>query len=417
MSVQIAATCAVIVLAAAAPAALYDALKQPIMAVCVLCFGIPHGALDHIIFAHLWADSQSSRPPLSESSAQPAPDAATGEHGDASTPEHTLQAGIFFGTYFSIMCAWVIGWLFAPLATLAAFLAVSAYHFGESDLDYIHFSSTPIALAAFSSRGVLVVGLTLASDPALTLPIIQQIVDLSESTFASFCSWAMPLFVAQHAAVLLALWLTQSSTAERTEKPQDPFTFPSTVLCPTRAVWAREIARACLYVALFRLTDPLMGFSIYFGLWHALGSMSADVVNLKSSKSPWFLPAKPADKLSQPSPAESEPPQLADYARAYLLALPYSLVAITFMGMFYVVSTAAIDAQDSDPAKPHADVASIDPDIARAWAVFVMSIAVLTGPHIWIVAAKHWATSMSLDPFSLRTTLRTALQMGHAKQE
>lgn len=67
----------------------------------IACIGIPHGAIDHVIFM-----KNTNRSPL-----------------------------FFYSWYLFLIAVSVFLWMFLPLLSLIVFLLISAYHFGQSQLD------------------------------------------------------------------------------------------------------------------------------------------------------------------------------------------------------------------------------------------------------------------------------------------
>ncbi|KAI8923595.1 beta-carotene 15,15'-dioxygenase-domain-containing protein [Entophlyctis helioformis] len=416
---QIAATIAITAVACAAPPAVYAMLRTPIMLLLVLALGIPHGAFDHVMHEHLQhIRHRTSRSDRSHGALQLHGTTAA-RHG---TPTGSWLASMpsmaaMYTTYLLIMAAWSLSWTVAPSLTLAAFLAVSAFHFGESDLDAIDFAAAyppAVAPAVFASRGILLVGLTMASDPSISVPILTELV--GHDCHASH-PWLYPAIVTQHVAVLSALAVLHPSLASASAcghhktrsvagRHDSHARFPaaSTVSAPSARLWMCEMCRALLYVAVFRLTDPLMGFAVYFGLWHSLGSMAADIAFLKAGSHPMFGPSVASlDGTGSNSgnnekdaidaiAAHQDRVTLGDFARCYRAAVPYTAVAILSMAGFYAVfpllRNDATNATRSTVETAATGSQQVDTSV-RLWAVFVMAISVLTGPHVWVVAVKH----------------------------
>jgi hypothetical protein len=67
--------------------------------------------------------------------------------------------------YLAIMACCAGWWIAAPESALVAFLAVSAHHFGEAEGDAIAFTRHGHQTLFGLSRGLLVIGALLASDP------------------------------------------------------------------------------------------------------------------------------------------------------------------------------------------------------------------------------------------------------------
>jgi hypothetical protein len=110
--------------------------------------GIPHGALDHLLFYTIHSSST-----------------------------------VFYVTYLSILGLWCVGWSVLPNLTFWAFiiLSVNLYftirltykcvHFGEAELDY-----TTSSKGVYFSRGVYIIGNIAFSDYEITKPIIASLI-------------------------------------------------------------------------------------------------------------------------------------------------------------------------------------------------------------------------------------------------
>lgn len=69
--------------------------------IVILAFGIPHGAIDHVLFFKKNQVSQLK----------------------------------FYGAYFGLIVLFLVGWVFEPFWSFVFFLILSAFHFGESQLN------------------------------------------------------------------------------------------------------------------------------------------------------------------------------------------------------------------------------------------------------------------------------------------
>lgn len=83
---------------------------------CVIFIGLPHGAFDGALYALL---PQQQRP---------------------------RSLGLFLTIYSSITLAVILIWYLLPTATLAAFLLISAFHFGKGDTEIFYGKARLIAL-------------------------------------------------------------------------------------------------------------------------------------------------------------------------------------------------------------------------------------------------------------------------------
>jgi Brp/Blh family beta-carotene 15,15'-monooxygenase len=318
------------------------------MGICILGLGISHGALDHILYYEL----ENRRKELPE----------TKQYGE------WIRPLFFYINYLIIMIIWSALWDTQPQVAFWAFLVVSSYHFGEGDLDYIQGISGKMKIALYVSRGSLVVGLTLTCEPDVTLPIIQKLIVMDEILFRSLCKIALPFFIIQHVCALLLL--TKRAFQHNLNKvPTEPFPTEHKIL--DRNVCIYEFFRSTLFIALFLSTNPLIGFSVFFGVWHSATTIWGTIKFLKIQKHPAF---EPNMSISW-----------KDMLSFYVLAAPFTCISI--LGMLVVYKSRSVVGLDT-----------FDP--ALLWAVFIGCISVLTGSHMWILTAMHWA-EVTLDPCNL----------------
>lgn len=203
---------------------LADQVKYPALALCLLVIGIPHGSIDHIVTAKVY------------------------------NLRYTLRDQLpFYLYYFAMMIAMAVVWIISPLAGLLLFLAVTIYHFGQADLEHLNLSPIPKRLL-FLSRGTMIMGLVLFSDISYTGPVIQDITGLEilSSEFVVHYSFQINLFfVLQYLLIQTGL----IATSKETERNR----------------FLNLSIDSVLLAALFWIVNPILAFSIYFGLWHSLG--------------------------------------------------------------------------------------------------------------------------------------------------
>jgi Brp/Blh family beta-carotene 15,15'-monooxygenase len=195
-----------------------------ILFVAVIATGMPHGAVDHLVASQLWG----LRPTWSD------------------------QAK-FYGGYLAAMALYGGPWIVAPAWSLALFLVMTMYHFGQADLAYWQLPPLPARLL-YLSRGLFLLGLPIAAYPGIVDPIFEAIGGVHLLSWPLVSTAPGMLFaglVAQHG---LALALSV------------PYAEPE-------GAWAagREALNVGVLTALFGLVHPLVAFSVYFGGWHALG--------------------------------------------------------------------------------------------------------------------------------------------------
>jgi Brp/Blh family beta-carotene 15,15'-monooxygenase len=194
-----------------------------LLVVAVVSTGMPHGAIDHLVAAELygldftWSDQAK-----------------------------------FYGGYLALMALYGVFWVVTPVWSLVVFLGMTMYHFGQADLAY--WKLPPVgARLVYLSRGLFLIGLPIAAFPAQVDPIFDAIAGVQPSTW--------PL-LAEHATVVCAGLVLQHGLA-----------LGLASFRPSVGPWdrGREALNVVVLGTLFGVVHPLVAFSVYFGLWHALG--------------------------------------------------------------------------------------------------------------------------------------------------
>lgn len=201
-----------------------DQLTLPILLLSVFIIGIPHGAIDHIMATELYGLKNSLK-------------------------DHLL----FYASYLFIMLIIAVLWIYTPVAGMSLFLLISIYHFGQADMEDFLNSSAPSYLW-YILRGVLIIGLIVFSDPSTTYPIISEAVRMDPVAFEEFMPDAS-LF----SLILLSLYsaFTLWGILQKHFKQN-----------------LRFVADSILLAGLIVITGPLIGFAIYFALWHSIGHVN-----------------------------------------------------------------------------------------------------------------------------------------------
>lgn len=195
-----------------------------ILIISVFIVGIPHGAIDHIMAAELY-------------------------HLDQTLKGHLL----FYASYLFIMILVGMLWVLFPIAGMVLFLAISIYHFGQADIEDF-FTKNHSARIFYLNRGFLIIGLIIFSDTTITYPIIADAVHVNPELLFS----TMP----------------------------DPFTAITGIIFiytifSLAGIWKYRISNSLSYLSdsllliiLLLITGPLLGFAIYFSLWHSIGHIN-----------------------------------------------------------------------------------------------------------------------------------------------
>lgn len=184
----------------------------------ILLIGVPHGGLDGAVARRVgW-------------------------------PSGVLPWMLFHIAYLA-MAASVAGlwWLF-PLPSLMFFLAISAVHFGSSDIRHISPSSAGAAWLPLLAHAGLVV---------IAIPVLQS-------------AAVEPLF-----AVLVgaenSLWLLNK--IDQLLLPWAAALFAYAIYSVYQPRWRRSLLSLAVLIALAYLLPPLVSFALYFCLWHSRSHM------------------------------------------------------------------------------------------------------------------------------------------------
>ncbi|NID09820.1 Brp/Blh family beta-carotene 15,15'-dioxygenase [Fibrivirga algicola] len=193
----------------------------------LLAAGIPHGALDHLIEQR--RSAQANRP---------------------------FSMGWFILKYLLLIAAYGVGWLVSPVGSLVVFLVISAWHFGETDLENAP-ATVLWSLARFVCGGWVLAFILLTHWQEVN-PIIARIVQGDPYTIQV---WT---YLTRHTAAVMtgitALLMTLIGLS----------------------YWQRPIAinggRLLRLGVILLLTYPLPllpAFILYFAGWHALSSFGS----------------------------------------------------------------------------------------------------------------------------------------------
>lgn len=198
-----------------------NTLLQIISIVLILGIGIMHGATDHVLFLM----------------------------NECDTIKHKIPK-LFFTRYFLLLGAMGFIWWLAPLPALIIFLAISAYHFGQTQLQYLpmrekHLGKKILYLFwGASVLGMLIFGSTETS------------VNLLQSAFPN-AQW-LPFLLDNGQWIFGISFVTSLLTIP---------IFAYKLGAKASIIEGVEL----LIIALFSYsTDLLISFALFFGLWHSL---------------------------------------------------------------------------------------------------------------------------------------------------
>ncbi len=193
----------------------------PLVALVGIVLGVPHGAADHMV--PFWTDRRRPRP--------------------------REMAGVLAG-YLAVAAAAAVALVLAPAPTVAAFLVVSAVHFGRAEVVVSAETAgrrPPGPLGdgvTAAAHGLAVVGLPFVLWPAESA----QVLGLLAPWWGT--SWSAGTRSLLAAVVLLAVLAALVSCLRRGRRT--------------------EAAELVAVAVLFALVPPMAAFGVWFAGWHAL---------------------------------------------------------------------------------------------------------------------------------------------------
>ena len=214
-------------------------LELGLFALVMVSTGIPHGATDHLIYAKV--QSHRSRP---------------------------FSWKRFLGFYLFTMILYSLSWIFLPGFSLSIFLMISAYHFGQSQVLYIKWEAGSLKKRLL---GLAWGSLILSS---LLLMHLEEVITLLASIISipAFLSVSGPVQLAMFPTIcgLIVLLLWSQALRERA------MAIPE---------FLKEIASLTILLTTFYVAGLWLGFALYFGVWHALSSMLAEIEAFRKEQS------------------------------------------------------------------------------------------------------------------------------------
>ena len=284
------ASLAVLLLSSLWPAA-QSSWALPFFVLMMISTGLPHGATDHVI-----------------------------DRFQQQRQGNTFAWGRFLGVYLGAMLLYGLAWTLLPLLSLGLFIVISAYHFGQSQLLYVRGGEqSPLKMAMYLSWGLAVLTAIVGLHPAESGEVLAAL--LPGEQWRTLDGVWLPLLggSAGLGMLLLTVAWRQGRLSSR--------------------AYALEWLNLGLLLLISWQCSLLVSFAVYFGLWHSLASISAELQILR-----------------QEAPGYS----VRDFVRA---ALPFSL--ISFVGIGLLLGAGYWLA-----------------DFVSPYLLFFMAISVLTLPHM-----------------------------------
>ncbi|KAJ3128193.1 hypothetical protein HK100_009319 [Physocladia obscura] len=145
---------------------------------------------------------------------------------------------------------------------------------------------------------------------------------------------------------------------------------------------------------MFQIVNPLIAFAIYFGVWHSIGSIADEIEFLKAHNNPLFVPINQQQQVQEnliknnsnnqsksvfdSTYSDNRSTTVGDFVTFYKLAAPYTIASVVGMILFLV-----IDPMKTVDRRP----LSVSDKMSETtlWTIFIVSISVITGPHMWVM--------------------------------
>jgi Brp/Blh family beta-carotene 15,15'-monooxygenase len=211
-----------------------------ILVVSLAITGIPHGAIDHVIYQH--------------------------HHPSKAKGIRFVIA--FFVPYLLMLAATLVLWIFFPEAMFWFFLCVSAYHFGQSQLYYISLPERHwIKVATYFVWGVFVL-----SNLWYHHWVAQQI------SIQPLFSWDLKVGRTLHQIISITRFVSAGLLAIFMV-----FLIAKKMMKPMMLL--QELLIIALLYLLIKYTTMYLAFAIYFGIWHALRVMLTEYHHLNKKGS------------------------------------------------------------------------------------------------------------------------------------
>jgi beta-carotene 15,15'-dioxygenase len=267
------------------PGALTRVMFVPLL-LSVLLFGLPHGALDHLVPG--WLHWRWARSPL--------------------------NLAVYLLLYAGLAAALLLTWRLAPLLALWGFLAASLLHWGQGDLHFLEAVlgrprravwSAPVAVLA---RGSLPIAVSLLAFPDWFTRLAQGVSRAFGAPVLSGELLSGRGAAAALSVLVAVLVLYVYDTLRASARP------------------LAELGEAGLLLALFVTVPPPLALGLYFTLWHAWRHLG----RLLALSDPELAGAE----LSGSDPAAPRRPRLR--WRFVMALLPITVLAVLLLAGLYL---------------------------------------------------------------------------------
>lgn len=167
---------------------------------------------------------------------------------------------VFLLGYLATAAVVVIGWMFAPAATILLFFLASAWHFGQEEPHLRVLPRVLRPLAGFA-RGGLVIWTPLIFRHAEVLQILRSVAPTHSEAAVTAVAGPLWMISAAMLAVAVFAWTAEVVAAVRSSGQRR-----QVLLCDSLLVLS--------FLSLFTLANTLVSFAVYFCGWHSFRGLS-----------------------------------------------------------------------------------------------------------------------------------------------
>lgn len=206
-------------------------IQYPLLGILIVTIGLPHGATDYLLFRRINKSRLS---------------------------KHQILK--FFITYIAAVLGFLVLWLIFPLFSFFTFIMISSYHFGQSNWENI-FVEKKHSLILNLFWGAFAIGGSVLWHWQESKIIIGQVIGFLPDIPQFYMDYAQLSLIAVNCLFLLLLKFNQTINSFQLLK---------------------EFGKLAVLCCLFYFTPMLVGFALYFTLWHSLGSLMSQLSYYKN---------------------------------------------------------------------------------------------------------------------------------------
>jgi len=270
-------------------------IQYPLLAILLLTIGLPHGATDYLLFRRMNKSKLTNKKILK-----------------------------FFTIYVATVIGFLVMWLIFPLISFIIFILISSYHFGQSNWENIVVTKK-YSLLLNLFWGAFAIGGSVLWHWQDSSIIIGQVIGFVPDISQDVMNIVQISLVVVNVFIVVLLRYSNTITSSQS--------------------WG-ELGKLVILSSMFYFTPMLIGFALYFALWHSLSSLMSQ---LSYYKKLW-----PSFTLS-------------DY---YRQAAPYTLLAVFGFGIMVLGHSYIL------------------PGVSMI-STFLVFIACVTLPHIIVVDESY----------------------------